>query len=545
MKANISTGGLASRAYGSTTSQTERIVVTLAWIVLGVAMLARLSPLLDIHGRIFWQYMTEDGYLMQTVARNMAIGLGMSTADGTIPTNGVQPLATYLFAALHWLAGGERTTAITLVTLVSAFIAAAGAYVFYRLAARILGGMNHARTVALVATAVWFSGSLTIAHSMNGLETGLYVLAMLVAANFFFANFNGEASGVRWSTALQLGGLLGITFLARNDAVFFIAALLVTHLLAGSYERPRLTSRLIECIVAGVVSIVIGLPWLINNYVNFGGIVPISGVSQSFAAGLGDNLKWIPANLIEVSLPFSPIPRSLEATWPVVLVGIALVPTVLWFFWTLVGHRTETTRRFTLVTILFGTAITLYYGLFFGAPHFIPRYLSILSPLLWLMVVACVVYGAPAFVKKPTWLNALAGLAMAAIFLEGTAVAVSNYRNGTKHQHRQVIDWMNANVEPNRWTGAVQTGTLGYFHDKTLNLDGKVNPTALHELIKNGNVFEYIMASPIDYIIDWAGVGRWLELPQAEELRKVFALELIDDEHNLSVMKRKTLTPLQ
>jgi hypothetical protein len=72
-----------------------------------------------------------------------------------------------------------------------------------------------------------------------------------------------------------------------------------------------------------------------------------------------------------------------------------------------------------------------------------------------------------------------------------------------------------------------------------------VNPTALHELIKNGNVFEYIMASPIDYIIDWAGVGRWLELPQAEELRKVFALELIDDEHNLSVMKRKTLTPLQ
>jgi hypothetical protein len=69
---------------------------------------ARLSPLFDPAGRLFWQFMSEDGYLMQTVARNMAIGLGMSTADGTMPTNGVQPLATFLFAALHALAGGRN-----------------------------------------------------------------------------------------------------------------------------------------------------------------------------------------------------------------------------------------------------------------------------------------------------------------------------------------------------------------------------------------------------------------------------------------------------
>ena len=55
--------------------------------------------------------MSEDGYLMQTVARNMAIGLGMSTAEGTIPTNGVQPLATFAYAGLHALAGGSNNSA--------------------------------------------------------------------------------------------------------------------------------------------------------------------------------------------------------------------------------------------------------------------------------------------------------------------------------------------------------------------------------------------------------------------------------------------------
>ena len=64
------------------------------WLLLATGIVARLSPLLDPGHRLFWLFMSEDGYLMQTVARNLALGLGMSTADGTMPTNGVQPLAS-------------------------------------------------------------------------------------------------------------------------------------------------------------------------------------------------------------------------------------------------------------------------------------------------------------------------------------------------------------------------------------------------------------------------------------------------------------------
>ncbi len=56
--------------------------------------------------------MTEDGYLMLTIARNMAIGLGMSVSEGTIHSNGVQPLATFLFTLPYLLTGGDKVAGL-------------------------------------------------------------------------------------------------------------------------------------------------------------------------------------------------------------------------------------------------------------------------------------------------------------------------------------------------------------------------------------------------------------------------------------------------
>ncbi len=45
---------------------------------------------------------------MLTVAQNLAMGHGFTIADGTIRTNGVQPLVTFVWAGVHWLTGGDR-----------------------------------------------------------------------------------------------------------------------------------------------------------------------------------------------------------------------------------------------------------------------------------------------------------------------------------------------------------------------------------------------------------------------------------------------------
>jgi hypothetical protein len=222
-------------------------------ILVGVA--ARLFPFTDLDERLFWQYITEDGYLLQTVARNMAIGLGMSTAEGTIPTNGVQPLAAFLYAALHFISGGSKKSGIELVTLFSVLVSVGSGYFAYKVASRVFAVLRHGRELAMVSAALWFAAPHTITHSMNGLETGIYIFAILFTLNYYLAAISGDSPPFTLRQRLLLGLLMGFTFLARNDAVFFIGGLLLAHLVVGDekagggirHRLPLYQARLHAC----------------------------------------------------------------------------------------------------------------------------------------------------------------------------------------------------------------------------------------------------------------------------------------------------------
>ena len=278
------------------------------WLLLATGLAARLSPLLDVEGRLYWVFLSEDGYLMQTIARNMAIGLGMSTANGTMPTNGVQPLATFLYAGLHALAGGSKLLAIGYVTVFATAVSAAAAWSSGGSGNRFCG------TCLSLATSPC-SRRLVVRqpvdhrpqHERPGNrpvlpgdhdDAGLLLLARPV----------GPAP-MRGGQRLAFGLLLGVTFLARNDAVFFIAAVLAAHvLLGGAAAGGGSGRRAVDAVVAGGLSLVVASPWLIYNKLMFGSVVPISGSAQSHSAGFGANLRMIPANLIEASLLYVPIP---------------------------------------------------------------------------------------------------------------------------------------------------------------------------------------------------------------------------------------------
>jgi hypothetical protein len=504
-----------------------------------IGLLARLSPLLDIEGRLFWQYMTEDGYLMQTVARNMAIGLGMSTAEGTMPTNGVQPLATYLFAGLHWLAQGDKTTGIMLVTLVSTLIAVAAAWLLALVGRQVFAELPHGKAVAHLAAALWFTAPLMTRHTMNGLETGLYHAAILLAMHGYLTRFCGNALP-GWGLRVWLGVLLGLAFLARNDAVFFIAALLFAHLVfPGAQRGDSAGRRLVDALVAGSISILVASPWLIHNYLGFGSIVPISGTAQSHAAQVGLNLPWVGAHLFENAWLWLPLPGSIETLWPVRVVSLASVVALLVAYWFLVGRQTVVTRRHFATGALFTATLLTYYGLFFGANWFLPRYFSAASPFLWL----CVVGAACALAYKLTSMKPIrpiaAKLVVGLLTVLAVAFAANDYRKGTTHMHKQVVEWTQSHVAADVWVGAPQTGTLGYFHDRTINLDGKVNPQALQRLVDDGHILNYVLSSPVDYIVDWVGMTGWVKQDQhGARFGQQFEVIVEDPARNLAVLKR-------
>lgn len=53
-------------------------------------------------------FVIEDGYIALTVAHNIAVGLGMSVSDGTVSTNGVQPLIKVLFTLPYAVHGRDK-----------------------------------------------------------------------------------------------------------------------------------------------------------------------------------------------------------------------------------------------------------------------------------------------------------------------------------------------------------------------------------------------------------------------------------------------------
>lgn len=104
--------------------------------------------------------------------------------------------------------------------------------------------------------------------------------------------------------------------------------------------------------------------------------------------------------------------------------------------------------------------------------------------------------------------------------------------------HRQVVKWVQGNVPELQWVGAPQTGTLGFFHDRTINLDGKVNPYALRAILEKGNVLEYVRNSKINYIADWYGMADWVKIKSDPQFAKDFEVAVKDERSNLGALRR-------
>jgi hypothetical protein len=194
-------------------------------------------------------------------------------------------------------------------------------------------------------------------------------------------------------------------------------------------------------------------------------------------------------------------------------------------------------RWVVLAYVVHGLALGTYYGVFFGAAHFLGRYLAPIAPLL----IVAVLVGGLDLVRLfgARGASVARALAVAALAL---CVAVLGWFAvpGTREQgHFQVVEWVERNVDDATWVAAVQTGTLGYWHDRTINLDGKVNPAALAERAARGTVLPYVVRTErIRYIADWRGMAGWAD-DSAGGFDEAFELLVDDPGANLAVLRRR------
>lgn len=515
-----------------------RILPFLVISLVGLGVVYRLWPLLAGMPYLSTFFIIEDGYITLTVARNIAIGLGMTVSDGTIQTNGVQPLSTVLFALPYIILEGHKVVSLYAIHLLLAGFGIAALFAVRAFARLILPEDTHWGWPWAVAL-LWFLGPILLRHSMNGLETGLYTLCVL-GVLLVFARMLAAGEQVSTGQRLILGALCGLTVLARIDAVFLVTAVFLVWAADELFsKRSGFGTMLARLVPPGLLSLVVAGPWFVSNQLRFGSIMPVSGTSQSHLSEFASNLEWLPAKLFETMAPMLPLPLSFErlpvvqGIATVVVVGCLVVLSVsVWRYSSPVARKTGT------VYGLFAFFLITYYGLFFGAPHFLSRYFAPLSPLFILAgIVTARATGAllgPVIGRFVA--PAYVGLGMVlCLALLGRALMPGV----TKLGHEQVLAWTADNLPEQAWAAAPQTGVLGYWHDRTINLDGKTNINALQAHWRDGHILNYVVESQTDYVIDWVGVTDWMRQDEARGgFADAFELVLEDKDMNLGVLRR-------
>jgi hypothetical protein len=252
-------------------------------ILLGV--IVRLLPLADAQ-RLFRQYPTDGGFQMLSIARNLGMGLGLSTADGTIATNGVQPLITFVWGFVYLLVGGDKTLGVMLVQLVETGVALISTVFLFRLCRFLVQDRDYPDALPAWVAAIWFTSPQAVRHTQLGLETGPYILAIIVVVLYYIRICQTNADQFERNAWIKMGLLVGLAFWIRHDAVFLASTLFLVHLVPTlNSGRDAIKTALQQLAYAGLSSSLVMAPWLIYNKIKFGGILPVSGQSQMIGWG--------------------------------------------------------------------------------------------------------------------------------------------------------------------------------------------------------------------------------------------------------------------
>ncbi len=444
----------------------------------------------------------EDAYYPLSVSRNLALGNGMS-ADGVSLTNGVQPLFTVLSAASFLVSGGDRTLGLRLQFALHAAIMAVAAALAASIAVRLAG--TTLRTAWGWPALLYVSAIFPITIHFNGLETGFQILMLLTVLRIFMSAGTDSLRG-----CALLGLALGLLVLARIDAVFLVILLSAYALFR---HRADIVTTLLRAGAIGGIAFAVSLPWWAYNVLAFGALTPSSGLAlqewtmapERWVQGAAAVSQTIVPWLYVTWLVDNPHPLR----WLLVAAGVAGLAAI-WRLSGSSGYRAvglndgaESQKFF-----VFSRILMLHIGILFfwyasssWAFFFYTRYLAFFS------VIPIILLSALALRHGARLGRAIAGIVALGLAAQGTGAAAI-YHSGAWLDGNTTfasVRLARAHVPDGEWVGAGQSGTLGFFRDRVLNLDGRVNSAVLH---KQDQMLDFLDEQDIRWVVD---TGIYLE----------------------------------
>ncbi len=453
----------------------------------------------DAH--VFDTPLTEDGYYSLAVARNVAAGQGI-TVDRRQPTNGFQPLFTAAEAGAFWLAGSDAL-AMRLVLALSWVIYLATGWLVALIARDAAPGDAEERQArAWTAALLYLGGFLTVMHHFNGLETGSVMLLYALAARWYQQGRLERPGGAAW-----FGLLLGLLVLTRIDAAVFAAAFGLWRTWAVS-RRDGVAAALRQAVMLGGVALAVSSPWWLYNQLVFGSLMPTSGTAQEAWGLVARRWRWIGWALGVSALPTLWLGRLDEMFHDGLVPSLLRAAVLAGLLVTAVGavrRRRRTAldpvcRRSLGFAACLGAALgalVLFYGFGFVAYWFYYRYLF---PLALPATVAIAWLLAPQLPRRPRL-----AMAVALLLCLPTLTSLALAQQG-RTLHVPTVYWgqlallREAGVPDTDLVAAGQAGTLGFFRDATVNVDGKVNREAIPWA---DHMWDYLDRRQVRWFVDW------------------------------------------
>lgn len=452
----------------------------------------------------------DDAYYVLKIAKNIAAGNGPFCSDNY--TNGFQPLYVFLLVPVFFVFPNDLIAPVHISLIYSAlFDSITLIFIFKILAMYCKSGWTF-----IAGALVWISNSYVIQNSLNGLETALSVLFIVLTLYYFLILRQlGEFSNRR---LFILGVIAGLAALARIDNFLLLACILIILIFeryfSGLKEKIKLKSLLY--ILAGCL--LIYLPWVIYSYVYTGDLYQVSGkalrfhafimvqadqndmysflsIETAFATVFAQNRKLVLGSLLNLAVLFFALKKEKGVT----SIKEILSPAVSFLL---------------LFSVLLVAAYALYiYSFWFYARYLYPA--ALLFIFLLLQSIDKIINTGKKF-AVPFVLILVIMIAIKNLYSQNISIFYLS-KETEKSGYMNLGNWARDKFPSGTVIGAAQSGALEYFafNQKIINLDGVVNKEFYQSSLKKEGM-DYIKKKKIDYIIAWESNIRYLKLVSTE-----------------------------
>lgn len=211
-----------------------------------------------------WGFMVDDSFIFFRYAENIAGGHGIVFNPGEMPGEGFTSwLWLLLLSFVRWL--GIGLVGASKVFGILFFLG--GGWLLYSIIREMFGavGDRESRITAVLLAGVYLADYRLLAHSVSGMETSLYIFALLLLVRVTQRAWGAEAFDARWF--LRVSGCVTFLFLVRPEglAAGGISLLMLVTRRRGALLKPRVWLYVLVGLILPV-GIFLGLKTLYFGY---------------------------------------------------------------------------------------------------------------------------------------------------------------------------------------------------------------------------------------------------------------------------------------